>query len=236
MKLTVITPTGARQEAFKLCERYVSRQTLQPHQFIVMDDEVPRTICTMGQEYIFCPQFKGRMSLLNKIAFLISSGKVTGDALVFVEDDDWYHPKWLQFCSDQLEKYDMIGEGHAIYYNVRYRYWIDYRNMSHSSLCSTAIRSNLFPKVLELCDTTTNKDPFLDQRIWLDNGGIKCSKRVFRPDAGRLVIGIKGMPGRAGYNVGHDKMAQDAIRELNMAKLRTLIGSDADAYEQFYNP
>ena len=44
------------------------------------------------------------------------------------------------------------------------------------------------------------------------------------------------MPGRAGYNVGHDKMAQDAIRELNMAKLRTLIGSDADAYEQFYNP
>jgi hypothetical protein len=236
MKITIVTPTGARPEAFKLCERYVARQTLQPHQWIVMDDEMPQTACALGQEYISCSLFKGRMSLLNKIAFLISSGKVTGDGLVFIEDDDWYSENWLQFCSDLLEKFDMIGEGRALYYNVRYHYWIEYGNMRHASLCSTAVRVEQLQKVLALCDTTTNKDPFLDQRIWLDNGGMKCSKMVVSPDAGRFVIGIKGMPGRAGYNVGHEKMAAGAIYDTGLTKLRSLIGSDADAYEQFYNP
>jgi hypothetical protein len=236
MKITALTTACYRPEAWKLSEAYMKRQTLQPHQWIVLDDDDPQTKCTMGQEYIFCPQFKGSLSLLNKIKFAIQQNLIAGDAVAFWENDDWMAPTWLQFCSEQLEKYDMIGEGHAFYYNVRYRYWIDYRNMTHASLCSTAIRTTLFPKVLELCDATTNKDPFLDQRIWLDNGGIKCSKRVFSPDAGRLVVGIKGMPGRAGYNVGHNKTAQGAIQDAGLAKLRTLIGNDADAYEQFYNP
>ena len=231
MNLTVVTPTGARPEAFKLCERWMARQTLQPHQWIVMDDETPQTVCTMGQEYIFCPQFKGRMSLLNKISFLISSGKVTGDGLVFIEDDDWVTPTWLQFCSEQLEHFDMIGEGISTYYNVRHRFWIQYQNMRHSSLCSTAIRTELLPEVLKLCDTTTNKDPFLDQRIWIDGGGIKCRKKIFHPDKRRDVVGIKGMPGRPGYNVGHGKNEQGAVFDRSLAKLYSLIGKDADYYK-----
>jgi len=214
----------------------MARQTVKPHQWIVLDDDDQPTQCSMGQQYFYLPELRGTLSLLNKIKFALQPNLITGDAAVFVENDDYYAPTWLQFCSDQLEQYDMIGEGHALYYNVRYRYWIDYRNISHASLCSTAIRTTLFPKVIELCDTTTNKDPFLDQRIWIDNGGIKCSKRVFSPDAGRLVIGIKGMPGRAGYNVGHNKTAQGAMQDAGLAKLRTLIGGDADAYEQFYKP
>ena len=79
MKLTVVTCTGARPEAFLLCQLWMSRQTLQPHQWFVLDDEEPKTDCIAGQEYIHCPQFKGSMSLLDKINFLISSGKVTGD-------------------------------------------------------------------------------------------------------------------------------------------------------------
>lgn len=235
MNLTVVTPTGARPEAFNLCEMWMSRQTLQPHQWIVLDDEVPQTVCTMGQEYIFCPQFRGRMSLLNKIACVISSGKVTGDGIVFIEDDDWYSPRWLQFCSDNLAKYDMIGEGMTVYYNVRYRYWIRYNNMGHSSLCSTAVRSNQFQKVLDLCDTVHNKDPFLDQRIWIDDGGIKCSKKIFDPRDRRLVIGIKGMPGRAGYNVGHGALSKGAKYDRGLVGLRNLIGADFEFYRPFYS-
>jgi hypothetical protein len=236
MKLTAITLTGARPEAFKLCERYVARQTLQPHQWIVMDDETPQTVCTAGQEYIFCPRFKGRMSLLNKVEFLISSGKVAGDGLVFIEDDDWYSPNWLKFCSDQLEHNDMIGEGMTVYYNVRNRYWIQFNNTKHSSLCSTAIRTEQLPGVLELCDTKTNKDPFLDQRIWLDNGGMKCRKFVYPPNGDRLVIGIKGMPGRVGYCIGHGIWENGAITDGGLVKLRSLIGRDTDLYEPFFKP
>jgi hypothetical protein len=236
MKITALTTACYRPEAWALCERYMARQTLQPHQWLVLDDDAPPTQCSMGQQYFHNPEWRGSLSLLNKVKFAIQHNLITGDAVAFIENDDWVAPTWLEFCAKQLEQYDMIGEGCAFYYNVRYHYWIEYGNMSHASLCSTAIRTTLFPKVIELCDTTTNKDPFLDQRIWIDNGGIKCSKRVFSPDAGRLVIGIKGMPGRAGYNVGHEKMAAGAIYDTGLTKLRSLIGSDADAYEQFYNP
>lgn len=235
MKLTVVTPTGARPEAFMLCQLWMSRQTLQPHQWIVMDDCDPPTACIAGQEYFYCPEFRGRMSLLNKISLVCSSGGVTGDGLVFIEDDDWYSPKWLQFCSDQLEQYDMVGEGRAIYYNVRYRYWFGFPNMGNSSLCSTAVRTTQLGKVAELCIIKGNQDPFLDQRIWIDGGGIKCNKRVFEPVGGRLVIGIKGMPGRAGYNVGHGYQSDGAQYDWNLEKLRSLIGNDAELYKPFYN-
>lgn len=232
MKLTVVTPTGARPEAFLLCQLWMSRQTLQPHQWIVMDDEDPPTDCIAGQEQILCPQFRGRMSLLSKVSYLCSSGKVAGDALVFIEDDDWYSPKWLAFCSDQLEHYDMVGEGRAIYYNVRYRYWFEYGNMGHSSLCSTAIRTTNLKSLAEQCNVRGNEDPFLDARIWPH---LPCNKRVFEPCGGRLVIGIKGMPGRAGYNVGHGWQADGAAYDRSLTKLRSLIGSDAELYGPFYN-
>jgi hypothetical protein len=106
--------------------------------------------------------------------------------------------------------------------------------MGHASLCSTAIRVEQFPKVLSLCDTTINKDPFLDQRIWIDNGGIKCSKRVFNPEGKRLVIGIKGMPGRAGYNVGHGVSSKGAKYDRNLTTLHDLIGVDSEFYKPFY--
>jgi hypothetical protein len=208
---------------------------MKPHQWFVLDDDDPKSKCLMGQEYIHCPQLSGKMSLLNKVNFITTSGRITGDAIVFIENDDWYSPKWLQFCSDQLEQYDMIGEGRAIYYNVRYRYWFEYPNMGNSSLCSTAVRTTLLGKVADLCGSKTNQDPFLDQRIWLDGGGIQCNKRVFEPVGGRLVIGIKGMPGRAGYNVGHGWQADGAAYDRSLAKLRSLIGNDAELYGPFYN-
>jgi hypothetical protein len=236
MKITALTTACYRPEAWKFAEYYMKRQTLQPHQWIVLDDDDPPTKCTMGQQYVHNSDWKGSLSLLNKIKHAIQNNLITGEAVAFWENDDWMAPTWLKFCSDQLEKYDMIGEGDAIYHNVRHRYWIQFHNMRHSSLCSTAIRVSQLQKVLELCDTSTNKDPFLDQRIWLDNDGIQCSKKVFAPEGDRLVIGIKGMPGRTGYNVGHGQWANGATSDKSLIKLRSLIGDDVKLYEPFYIP
>jgi hypothetical protein len=235
MKITALTTACARPEAWKLCEKFMSRQTRQPHQWLVLDDDDPPTQCTMQQQYIYNPEWRGSLSLLKKIEFAIQNNLITGDAVAFVENDDFYAPTWLEFCAKQLESCDMIGEGLSIYYNVKYRYWMQYRNMRHSSLCSTAVRAEQLQKVLELCDTTTNKDPFLDQRMWLDNGGMKCSKKIFNPDGKRLVIGIKGMPGRAGYNIGHGFSERGGLGDRNLVKLHSLIGDDAELYKPFYD-
>lgn len=236
MKITAITCACNRPEAWKLSELYMKRQIHQPHQWIVLDDDDPKTQCTMGQQYVHCPDWFGALSLLNKVKYAIENNLVTGDGVAFWENDDWMSPEWLKFCSDQLEHYQMIGEGLALYYNVRYRYFFRFNNMGHSSLCSTAIRTDQLQKVLKLCDFSVNKDPFLDQRIWLDNGGINCSKMIFKPENRRLVIGIKGMPGRSGYNIGHGTPPPGALRDMLLIKLRRYIGSDADLYRPFYNP
>ena len=239
MKITAISCLCHRPEAWKLCEMFMSRQTVQPHQWLCLDDDDPPSKCTRGQQYVYNADWRGSLSLLNKIKFAIENNLITGDAVVFIENDDWVAPTWLEFCAKQLEHSDMIGEGMTIYYNVKYRYWMQHTNLRHSSLCSTAIRTTQLPKVLALCDTTRNKDPFLDQRLWLDNSGIQCTKTIFRPGEGRLVVGIKGMPGRAGYNVGHGRPDKGALfpnfRDINLAKLKSLIGDDAELYKPFYD-
>lgn len=36
--ITIITPTGDRHEMFSLCAKWVSKQTVQPNQWIIVDD------------------------------------------------------------------------------------------------------------------------------------------------------------------------------------------------------
>lgn len=232
MNLSLITCTGSRPEAFLLCQHWMDRQTKRWHQWFVLDDEEPKAQCLMGQEYIHCPQFKGRMSLLSKIHFILTSGRITGDGVVFIEDDDWYAPGWLAFCGDELSRHDMIGEGRAVYYNVRYRYWFQYQNMGHASLCATAIRTSQAHNLAAQCKISGNEDPFLDARMWPN---LNCDKIVLDPHGKPLTVGIKGMPGRRGYNVGHDGPDWRAQNDPSLSKLKSLIGQDVKFYEPFYN-
>lgn len=232
MKLTTVTCTGNRQEAFVLCEKYVARQTIKPFQWIVLcDGDVP-TKCTMGQQFIYCPEVKGAESLSKKTQLLLRSSLVKGDAIVFWEDDDFYSPTWLEFCENKLAHFDLIGEGMATYYNVSGRWWYEHGNMTHSSLCSTAVSRKLFPILLQVAE---NPNPFIDARLWK---AVPAKKKVFNPfenpNRKRLVVGMKGLPGRKGYGQGHVNKDPSAKDDLDLSKLKSLIGDDYLNYVNFY--
>lgn len=228
MKLTTITCTGDRPEAFALCEKYLAAQTLQPAQMLVIDDgEVP-IVCTLGQQYVYVPHLRGKGSMVQKLRMALLSNMITGDALVFWEDDDGYNPKWLEWCADKLTQFDLVGEGRAIYYNVQKRWWFDHANMQHASLCATALNRSLFPSLLR---ETLNPEPFIDSRIWR----YPVKKRVF-DNAHRLVVGIKGMPGRGGYGGGHKPHDPSERADKDLAFLRKIMGDAADNYAPFYQP
>lgn len=235
MKLTLLTCTGTRPEAFALCEKYMARQTLQPVQWIVMDDGAVPTPCTMGQEYHHVPHMTGRSSLVEKIKWVLESNTIRGDALCFIEDDDWYAKDWLELCATNLASCDVFGEGRAWYYNVQHRYWFAHGNLTHASLCATAIRKQVFPALLE--EARRSKNPFIDVALW---GRRLLSRRVFDPQTvrRRRTVGIKSMPGRPGYGSGHSANGRDvsAVDDLELKLLAEQIGEDAKDYAQYFKP
>lgn len=206
----------------------MARQTVKPHQWLCLDDDEPMTKCTMGQQYVYCPDFKGKWSMVRKVKYALENNLITGDAVVFWENDDYYAPDWLEFCSKHLEYYQLVGEGRAIYYNPANRFWFIHPNLAHASLCSTAVRRNCFDTLLKVCN---NSNPFIDARLWRE---VLANKKVFDPNQDkRRVVGIKGMPGRVGYGSGHVIRESIAVDDPNLDKLKELIGDDAKLYAGF---
>lgn len=210
MKLSVVTcTTPGRRVAFDLCRKYVERQTRQPDEWLVMDDATT----PMPQKV------------------LQALGRMTGDAIVWAEDDDWYAPGWLSWVEKSLEQgFDLVGEGEAIYYHVSRRWWSPCKNVRHASLCQTAMRMTLREELENTIRAWDN--PFFDCRLWR----VDAKKMLRLPrDGERLVIGIKGMPGTPGYSPEHrQKNPPGCIPDPALLKLWQLIGKDAAAYAPFY--
>ena len=208
MKITALTCTFQRPQAFELCKMYVARQTRQPDQWLILDGPEPMT---------------------EKVLKAFRENLITGDAVIFAEDDDWFDPKWFAWCAERLEKYDIVGQGFALYYNVAQRWWSDCWNRRHASLCQTAIRSEMFDRLCNVIEAFDNQ--WFDTRLWR----LECRRFLDLPRENKLVIGIKGMPGMRGYSREHRKAALHEVHpDPSMAKLWQLIGQDAEAYLPHY--
>lgn len=230
MTITALTAACSRPEAWALSERYMARQTRQPDQWLVLDDGEQPSICTMGQDYYYLPHCRGRGSMTRKLAIAFASGLVRGDACIIWENDDYMAPTWIGWCDKHLvhSGLDLVGEGLALYYNVRRRWWFEHANMRHASLCSTAFTRAVYPTVIALA---SNPDPFIDDRLWRRYPG---KKKVFA-NSPRLVVGIKDVPGVGGYGSGHGEAGVGCHHDQDMRKLKEQIGEDARLYEGFYH-
>jgi hypothetical protein len=232
MRLTALTCACHRPEAWALCESYLKRQTRQPDQWIVLDDDLIPTVCTMGQEYHYNPKWRGPLSLCEKVRFVLENNLIRGDALVVWENDDVYRADYLETCERWLGEHDLVGEGRTVYYNVRERWWYEHEGNTNTSLCATALNRTVFPFLYEVACQPNN---FVDQPMWL---GYRGKKKVYCPDVkgtrNRLVVGIKAMPGRRGYSAAHTNRDLNAKDDPKLIDLTRLIGPDAENYRNFY--
>lgn len=210
MKITAITATYQRPQAYELCKRYMASQTRQPDQWLVLDGPEP-----MGQKLLGC----------------VRSGVIEGDAIVIWEDDDLYLPDWIEWCEAQLNKgYSIVGEGLAIYYNVRRRWMSNCLNTRHASLCQTAFTRDLLPALDNIIESFDNQ--FFDTRLWRLN----VNKHLYLPKDGiRRVIGMKGMPGTKGYSAEHSQVCPPGtVADPSLYHLWNLVGPYAGNYSDFY--
>lgn len=223
MRISVITPTADRPRGIELCERWMARQTVRPHEWIVSDGGKTPARLTMGQVHLHQPSAPGAANLAGNILRALDA--VTGDVVVIVEDDDHYAPDHLEACADGLRRAPAYGCPRLVYFNVAHRCWIHMANRG-SALCQTAFRRELIPEMQRAAREAIAADSFgIDGRFW--------SSRQHMAQGRQTVIGIKGLPGTPGLGIGHRPKSGPGKRwrpDPNLDQLRRLIGADVEHY------
>lgn len=225
--LTLLTATGARPEAWAICQQLMMRQDYAgPVHWIIVDDgETPQPVTFFRPAWdltILRPEPFWQLGQNTQARNLLAGMRRTNpqSRLVIIEDDDAYAPDYLTWMDAQLGRADLVGESHARYYNTATRKCRQLNNANHASLCSTAMKG---PALQAFERELKPGVQFIDLNLWRNFRGSKLLQR------GNRVVGIKGMPGRGGIGMGHK---QDFRGEFDRSGeiLRKWVGVNADLY------
>lgn len=195
-------------------------------EWVVVDDGAKRTPMTQGQKVIR-PNWRwnpGDMTLCRNVSLALEH--VTQPKVLFIEDDDYYPPGYVQYMADALDAAALVGQIPARYYNVRTRQYRLVGNDRHASLCQTAMKRTLTSVAQEICE---GGSPFIDLALFR-----AVHNKWLITSAHHQAVGIKGMPGRAGIGFGH-RPHPGWYPDTDLAVLRSWIGVDAEVYAQRYS-
>ena len=172
---TLLTPTRNRPEAFDLLQQWIEAQThSERYQWIVVNDGQEPYSYRMNQEVLIrTPAESEGPSPHQNLLHAVPS--IRGDKILIVEDDDYYHPDYLKVMAALLDDYALVGEGRAVYYNVRTRRYLLWSNLTHASLAQTGFRAEALPVLIEGC---RQGSAFVDIHLWKSSGGPSTSSRA----------------------------------------------------------
>ena len=215
----------------------MSRQTFQGSiQWIVVDDGVVPTECTMGQEYY--RREPNTASVIGPATHTVGANleealnHVKSPKILVIEDDDYYSPNYLSHWTKLLDSHDLVGESGSKYYrldNETYQHYDGKVFTTFAALARTGFRRNLISMVKKAC----SGDCQVDRRIWDQSSTIKSHLEM--PSVSGLHISIKGGPGRGSHN--HKRSLTQ--RDRNYSQLLLWTKGDWDAasrYREICNP
>ncbi len=226
-KVSVLTPTCDRPLALKLCEALIHRQTRRPDEWVVADGSMNTASLYWPKWAVvaYTPQCPGAVNFCSNI--LRGLEWVTGDYVVIMEDDDWYHPTHIERAVATLEANPhlwAVGDPWQRYYNPTRGVWKVYKNIG-SSMAQTAIRHAAVPALKDAARALLAQGKYGVDRYFWDR---------LPPDWKLIetydtVVGMKGLPGQPGLGVGH-RPTHDWTPDPDGAKLKEWIGEDAELY------
>ncbi len=230
--ITLITPTGNRRDAFRLCEHWVKRQTYRgPLQWIVVDDGERPTKTSQGQLYIRREPRPNDPKHTLCANTRLALREVQYDKILVIEDDDYYSPRYVETMAGWLDNADLVGEMGAKYYFAKTRQYRVFREHKHASLCRTGFTRDVLPLVRRLA---RNDHSSLDIRLWETWAG---TRYLYTDEAGgaALSVSLKGMPGRAGCT--HVPQARWAPQDdSDLAQITRWMRDDHRYYLPFLGP
>lgn len=105
----VITPTRDRPSVIPLLEKWISRQTFQDFEWIVVDSGLTPARLTKGQTHLRPPEevIGMKYNYLQNLMFALDHVKKDPDLgrIFIVEDDDWYAPDCLESMIEERLKW-----------------------------------------------------------------------------------------------------------------------------------
>jgi len=223
--ITAITPTGDRPLAFALCQHWMKNQTIQPDQWIVVDDGKVPLRPFIPMQYIRREPCRTdpKHTLIENLEAAIPY--IKGSEIIIIEDDEYYAPGYIERITLELKKHEVVGMGKSRYYHLPTGGNRQINNLGHASLAETGFRRSFLP---EFIDLLKNKGSFLDLNLWKK---AKSSGRgiVFTNEESPLYVGIKGLPGRTGIGRGHDPSfySSDSLDKTRQV-LRSWIPNEDD--------
>ena len=236
--VSLITATGDRPRALDLCAEWMHRQTWDGGvEWIIVDD---------GQEP-YVPEYRrvgwwvrhikrkhtgpGLESFLGNVTAGVQS--VTGDVVLFIEDDDWYAPEHIEEMVARLEKHEAVGNNLQRYYRLPKRSYLEKQNGANvACLCQTGLRAEHAPLILDSVAECRQRGRFhVDVGFWarVRDSGLRRDVYLERP----TTVGMKGLPGRSGLGLGHQGAGFGPYRwkdDQGAVKLREWVGDDAGLY------
>lgn len=217
VKLAVICPhRGDRPLFLENFKKILEKQTFQPEEILFVDYVPESELCDITQRYR-----RGYDQLRGKNL----------DLIAFMEVDDCYSPKYLEFMVNAWEKAgkpDLFGTSKTFYYHIRLFKWFTMEHYQRSSMMNTFLKPDL--NFLWCPDS----EAYTDMHLW-DN--CRQLSRALIPLDPILSLGIKHGVGMCGGFSHTNKFdLYDGPRGGN-DKNKELLKSvaDSEAFEFFSN-
>lgn len=239
--ISLICPTRNRKHNFSLLEKWIARQTSPlPKQFLVINDGSEVYSYSRGQQVILRDPIEEREwrtgPLLHSLNWnlLAALPHVMFGKICIMEDDDWYHPQFLDRMDYELEQSELVGFFPPHYWNISTNEAAVMRDCSSTALACTGFRASLIPLFKSVCE---RGDPFIDVNFWQAHEGSMSMIRDVAPGGLLYHLAIKGcgtMKGRqkgsAGIGVGHAPSMGGFGFPASHRLIKTWIGDDIEEY------
>jgi hypothetical protein len=224
----LITPTGDRPYACELCQRYILRQTFRGtvKSILVNDGTVPipwhDTVVSRKRVE---PEGVHTLphNLLAAVEY-IAEHNITFNRLAVIEDDDWYHYRYL----DVMYGFHLplVGLAHSPYYYLAQPSIWHQTNEQVSPLASTVIDPSMYPTFVDCVNQAIKENtPYVDGLLWKHPGVMIHAKNM------KWHVGMKGMPGRIGVTKTHTLVGGRYRRDIDYSQLKKIIGDDVEKYK-----
>lgn len=189
MKIGIIIPDrGDRPEFMQNCRRMMDAQTVHPWHIVVVDEPPVSKAVDITVRY-------------RKAYNMICEDGVC-DVYAFIENDDWYSPKYLETMLNkwvEAGEPDILGTRYTVYYHLMEQKYFTMRHDQRSSMMNTLIKPGL-----NLVWPVDN-DPYTDIHLWLQAQTGQLSSHLFEPET-LISVGMKHGVGLCGGTNHTDNM------------------------------
>ncbi len=234
-EISIVTPTADREFCLKRLAYYLQRQTfVGTIQWIITDSGSKSFTKPISLnfpcEYEYLGHIKdSKQSFCKNMQNALS--RVKYKKVLVMEDDDWYHPTYIEVMWERLHIKDLIGEIPATYYHIKDKSYRILPNTERASMCQMGFTEKVIPIIQHIIKQDSS-NAFIDLKLWKYYSS-QFKRQLYNS---RLSIGIKGMPGNSGIGIGHRIKDVHRKSDPDFRKLEKWIGKeDTDFYRSIYS-